>query len=247
MFDSMIYIILAVYLLYYLLFSEVSGINFALKANFLTSLLAPVVSYSIISKFTSELTESTTIIFLVFVLTSIIIFLVGVLTVAKAYIDNESCEDATIRHEHTIIHASKLLLVCILTFIAVLLSPILQLPFTKLFSNFQLGDSYKMMFMIAGFYMSFVSLSGTVISYMPASKDACKKSNKEIVYEYENGQIEEKSIRKCKIPEINLKVKSNTKLLVLEDNSGFKKGENTTADKVTDKRYLTTRFFSINQ
>ena len=185
MFDSIIYIVISLYLFYYLFISEIRGLNFALKANFLVSFLAPVVSYFFVSKLIDENLETTTTLFIVFLLTSIIVFLLGTLTTAKAYLDNRDCIDNEVRYKDSMILASKLLLVCMLGFIGVVLSPILQVPFTKILGQYQTGDPQKFLYMIVGFYMAFISLSGTVISYMPASKDSCTQSDSQLKIKYE--------------------------------------------------------------
>ena len=243
MFDSIIYIVLTLYLLYYLFVSEIRGLNFALKANFLTSFLAPVVAYFFTSKFIGESLDTKTTLLIVFILTGIIVLLIGTLTTAKAYIDDIDCKDNKIRFKQSLVHASKLLLVCMLGFIAVILSPILQLPFTKLLGQHQTGDPQKFLYMVVGFYMAFISLSGTVISYMPASKESCKKTEVQVILDYENN-VKEKS---CKVPELSLEIKdpSKTYLHVIEDNAYGKKDNKIKANTVKEKLYLTTRYFSI--
>ena len=185
MFDTMFYIFLGLYFMYYLLISERKGLNFALKSNFIASFLAPIVSYFILFNLISDSIDINTRLIIIFILTGIIIFGVGVLTTMKAFIDNPDCENSSIRYRLSLKHAGKLLLVCMLTFIAVILSPILQAPFTNILRNYQTENPQKFIYMIIGFYMAFVSLSGTTISYMAAYKESCVPSDRDLKLIYE--------------------------------------------------------------
>ena len=185
MFDTMFYIFLGLYFMYYLLISERKGLNFALKSNFIASFLAPTVSYFILFNLISDTVDINTRIILIFIFTGIIVLGVGVLTPMKAFIDTPDCENSSIRYRVSLKHASKLLLVCMLTFIAVILSPILQAPFTNILRNYQTENPQKFIYMIIGFYMAFVSLSGTTISYMAAYKESCVPSDRDLKLIYE--------------------------------------------------------------
>jgi len=241
--------ILSMVLIYYILFSEIRGLNFAVKANFISTFLAPIVSYFITTKLISDEFETSTSVLFIFAFTTIIIFTLGTLTTMKGYIDNPNCEMSNIRYYDAMKHALKLVLVCMLTFVAVLLSPILQVPFTKILSTYQTQNPQKFIYLIIGFYMAFVSLSGSVISYMPAAKDSCEKTDTDIKLEYEKG-TGSRSSKNCQMSlDLDLDPVGNTKLIVLKKFLNFKKGQSITYTKdmtlKIDKEYLTTEYFAI--
>ena len=242
--------ILSLVLIYYILFSEIRGLNFAVKANFISTFLAPIVSYFITTKLISDEFETSTSVLFIFTLTTIIIFTLGTLTTMKGYIDNPNCEMSNIRYYDAMKHALKLVLVCMLTFVAVLLSPILQVPFTKVLSTYQTQNPQKFIYLIIGFYMAFVSLSGSVISYMPAAKDSCEKTDTEIELKFleGDGSTASKNCQKT-VLELDLDPTKITKLIVLKNFEKLKKGQSITYTKdmtnKIDKEYLTTEYFAI--
>ena len=240
--------ILSLVLIYYILFSEIRGLNFAVKANFISTFLAPIVSYFITTKLISDEFETSTSVLFIFTFTTIIIFTLGTLTTMKGYIDNPNCEMSNIRYYDAMKHALKLVLVCMLTFVAVLLSPILQVPFTKILSTYQTQNPQKFIYLIIGFYMAFVSLSGSVISYMPAAKESCEKTDTDIKLEYEKG-TDSLSSKNCKVPalELDLDPDQRTKLIVLKDIAKYKykKDQEVNYPEEIDKEYLTTEYFAI--
>jgi len=240
--------ILSLVLIYYILFSEIRGLNFAVKANFISTFLAPIVSYFITTKLISDEFETSTSVLFIFTFTTIIIFTLGTLTTMKGYIDNPNCEMSNIRYYDAMKHALKLVLVCMLTFVAVLLSPILQVPFTKILSTYQTQNPQKFIYLIIGFYMAFVSLSGSVISYMPAAKESCEKTDTDIKLEYEKG-TDSRSSKNCKVPalELDLDPDQRTKLIVLKDIAKYKykKDQEVNYPEEIDKEYLTTEYFAI--
>jgi len=238
-------------LIYYLLFSERKGLNFAVKANFIAAFLAPVVSYFIISYTVDSITDKVSV-FGIFILTTVILTIISILTTMKAYIDNPDCDIQNIKYKDTLFHASKLVLVNMLTFIAVLLSPILQAPFTNILRYYQTQNPQKFIYLVVGFYMAFVSLSGSVISYMPAFKDSCKKTDTEIKLEYEEGTKKEE--KDCSKPVLEIDLKLGQSMIFVKDipELKIKKGDRVTySDKnknIVDKnfkKYLTTEFMNI--
>ena len=171
------------YILYYIFVSERKGLNFALKMNFIGSFMAPIIGLFINNYLVSTGNIGEVYIYLVGLFTMIILFIINYLSTLKAGIDKKDCEEYKLTD--SLINSSKAMLIYLLTFIAVLLSPILQYPFIEITKNFNQSPEY-IMYSIVGFYLALVSLSTTIISYESNKKQSCVKSDEDIILSYEN-------------------------------------------------------------
>ena len=173
------------YFMYYIFVSEIKGLNFALKMNFIGALMAPVIALFMNKYLVSSGAVSEIYIYLVGFFTMIILFIINYLSTLKAGLDKKDCEEYKLTD--SLINSSKAMIIYLLTFIAVLLSPILQYPFIEITKNFNQSSEY-IMYSIVGFYLALVSLSTTIISYESNKKQSCDKSDKDIILSYENSK-----------------------------------------------------------
>ena len=171
------------YILYYIFVSERKGLNFALKMNFIGSFMAPIIGLFINNYLVSTGNIGEVYIYLVGLFTMIILFIINYLSTLKAGLDKKDCEEYKLTD--SLVNSSKAMLIYLLTFIAVLLSPILQYPFIEITKNFNQSPEY-IMYSIVGFYLALVSLSTTIISYESNKKQSCVKSDEDIILSYEN-------------------------------------------------------------
>ena len=171
------------YILYYIFVSERKGLNFALKMNFIGSFMAPIIGLFINNYLVSTGNIGEVYVYLVGLFTMIILFIINYLSTLKAGLDKKDCEEYKLTD--SLVNSSKAMLIYLLTFIAVLLSPILQYPFIEVTKNFNQSPEY-IMYSIVGFYLALVSLSTTIISYESNKKQSCAKSDEDIILSYEN-------------------------------------------------------------
>ena len=177
----LVYITIIGFILYHIFITGRSGLDFAVKMNFIAALVAPVVALSI-SEYLS--TSSNVPVPLIAFLTAVIIFTLGLLTTLKASDDNE-CKEYN--YTSSIIGTGELVLIEMLMFLAVLMSPILQSPFVQLLNSVDPTlNPESGVYIIVGIYMAFISLSTSVISYMSEKERACYKSREQTVKDYEN-------------------------------------------------------------
>ena len=175
----LVYMTIICFILYHVFITERSGLDFAVKMNFIAALVAPVVALSI-----SEYLSIENNIPLIAFLTAVIIFKIGLLTTLKASDDND-CKEYN--YTSSIIETGKLVLIEMLMFLAVLMSPILQSPFVQLLNSVDPTlNPESGVYIIVGIYMAFISLSTSVISYMSEKERACYKSREQTVKDYEN-------------------------------------------------------------
>jgi len=171
------------YIIYYIFVSERKGLNFALKMNFIGAFLAPIIGLSINDILVNNNWVSSINIYIVCVITMFILFIINYLSTIKAGLDKNDCDEYNL--VDSLVNSNKALLIYLLTFMAVMLSPTLQYPFIELSSNFPENRPEFIMYSIVGFYLALVSLSTTVISYESNLKKSCVNSDTDIVLKYE--------------------------------------------------------------
>jgi hypothetical protein len=162
---------------YYMFIVETVGLNFAVKINFVTAFIAPIIGYFMNNFFIYlDILETQSFVSVGF-FTAIVISTVGYLVTLKAGIDREDCKEY--KYLKSIVYSGRFVVVLMLTYIAVLLSPILQSPFVGLYSQFDNINPDLFVYIIVGIYMALISLSATIISYGDIKKEACFKDLKE--------------------------------------------------------------------
>lgn len=196
--QTILYIVVPVVVIIYLLISDTTGLNFSLKVNFIANFMAPLLAYTAIStlglaNLFSDTKNVMLEFFLIGLITFLIIYLVAVISMYKAAKDKmvgvgeskQSCQNYKISSALT--HGLKIGFLGIVTFLVVGLNPILQKPFLKLSSKMGVEDPGKMAYGIIGFYMAFMSLSGTGLSYFPAIEEGCRMTDEEITDAFNKG------------------------------------------------------------
>ena len=183
--QTILYIVVPVVVIIYSLISDTTGLNFSLKVNFIANFMAPLLAYTAISTlglaYTFTDTKNTMLEFgLIGALTFLITYVVAVISMYKAAKDKTkdgigaskvSCKNY--KMSSALKHGLKISIIGIITFLLVSLYPILQKPFSNLSSKMGVQDPEKMAYGIVGFYMAFMSLSGTAMSYFPALEEGC--------------------------------------------------------------------------
>ena len=196
--QTILYIVIPISVVAYFLMSDTTGYNFALKVNFIANFMAPLLAYTAVSllniPYLFSDTKSTMLEFgVIAVLTFGIVYTIGAISMYKAAKDasvpgsegKRTCK--SYKMSSAMLHGTKIAAISLLTFTVVSFVPMLQKPFSKITQQMGVEDPQRTAYGIIGFYMAFMSLSGTSLAYFPALEEGCRMNDSEITDAFNKG------------------------------------------------------------
>jgi len=196
--QTILYIVIPVAVVIYLLLGDTTGYNFSLKVNFIANFFAPLLAYMMASSIGimfifSEQKNPLFEFILIGIVTFMIVYTIASISMYKAAKDKtipgteskETCKNY--KMSSAMKHGLKIAIISMITFVIVVMFPMLQKPFVKITKRMGVENPQKIAYGIIGFYMAFMSLTGTSLAYFPALEEGCRMTDSELKDAFDKG------------------------------------------------------------